>query len=627
MNPVEINQEALREALLNVQRLREKEQLARGQMETLIQGLQILSDSESVADMYREILATLGRLIPFDAAAILVQNTEGSLVTAICSDDRLRFASFPVTGIFERCLQGKATVVTSPGKILEWPLAADGEDTWLRSALLAELPGLPRPTLLLCASEQKAGLKRNDMKLLQTFSPLATQAVRRASEMEQLNLMINKLDYYAHRDTLTGLPNRAFFDVSLEHELDKAGAEFSVLFLDLDNFKQVNDTYGHAAGDQLLVELAFRLSGVLTERDTVARMGGDEFAIILRGNADIASIYTICDAMIQRLAQPIYIRKFRVDPGVSIGIAVCRDKGQSATGLMQNADIALYVAKNSGRSCYRLFSLEMKKTLVRRNRIKTELKTVVADGGLWLAYQPIVDTITAECHCLEVLLRWGADRTIVYRTDEIVPLAEATGDICSIGLWVMETALTELADWLSADGRRTVAINISDVQLHQLAFYRDVVDLTSRLGIATAQVELELSERIVAADINEIVVENLSQLESCGFGFSYDDFGTGQSSFLHLQELPGSRLKIDKTFVDDIVHSAKRRQLLAGIIDFAHALELEVVAEGVESREQYDVLKAIQCDYVQGYFFARPLPVDRCLWALNYTIDSVMESR
>lgn len=611
------NHEALREALLHVQRLRQKEQIAREQLETLIQGLQILNERNSTAEIYRDILGSLQRVIPFDCAAILVQSDNGYLTTAISTDDRLKVSSFPATGIFERCLCGSATAVTRIDRVPEWPEMPDNGGTPLRSALLVVLSGLDQPTIIICASGKASPLKRSDLRMLQAFSPLATQAVRRASELEQLNILVNKLDYYAHYDMLTGLPNRTLFDIRLEQEVAKDAPDFSVLFLDLDNFKHVNDTYGHCVGDMLLGEIAFRLSSAVGHTDTVARLGGDEFAVILRGQQHIPSIFSLCEKLIERVAQPLFLRKSRIVPTTSVGIVIFTEQTQTLQQLMHGADVALYEAKKSGRNGYQLFNLEMKARLDRQNAIESQLKDVVSGGNLWLAYQMINDAHTHECLCLEVLLRWGADHTSAYSPDEFIPQAEATGDICVIGIWVLQQALHELSAWLQADDRHKVAINVSDVQLRRRTFADEVIAVVEASKVRYQQIEMELGEKIVSAKLNATVIDNLKTLRALGVSFAFDDFGSGHSSFLHLQRLPGSRLKIDNVLIADIEHSNKTRQLVAGMIEFAHKLELDVVAEGVETCAQGRVLQAIQCDFVQGYYFSRPVPVGECMKSLQ----------
>ncbi len=604
----ENNHEALREALLHVERLREKERVAREQMETLITGLQILNESSSVAEMYHEILGSLQKVIPFDCAAILVRSAGGTLSTAVCTDERLRFSNIVSPGVLERALKGRGSAITDLTKVSDWPARDAGISSGeLRSAVVTPLPGLAEPMVVVCASVERARFKKSELKLLQTFSPLATQAVQRAGEMEELNILVNKLDYYAHFDMLTGLPNRTLFDVRLA-DINSADGNFSVLFVDLDNFKMVNDSFGHSAGDILLSEVGFRLSSVLGASDTVARMGGDEFAVILRDQHSVEEVYAVCEKILQRINEPVFLAKSRIEPGASIGITLCSGRTETVQCIMQNADIALYEAKALGRARYCLFNLEMKARLDRRSDIESCLKVALNEEEFRLVYQPIYSGDSLQCHKLEALIRWGAEDAIRYRPDEFIPVAEVTGEIRAIGLWVLSEAISEWQHWLLDDQARCIAVNVSDVQLRDPDLAGQFHTIVSDFGISASQIELELSERIVASNIDQVVSANLNNLKAQGFQFAYDDFGTGQSSFMHLQKLPGSTLKIDQSFVNSMIESDEAGKLVAGMIDFAQRLGLTVVAEGVETAVQLEQLRAFGCDYLQGYFLARPVP-------------------
>jgi len=610
MSVSDSNEEALREALLNVQRLREKEQTALKQSETLINGLQILNESSSVWDIYTKILGTLQKVIPFECAAILIETSEGNLSTAVCSDNRLKFSRVPVAGVFKRCLDGNPAVLNNLSRVEEWPEIESSKNKQLSSALLVSLTGLEKSTLILCAGTNAYKLRRKDLSLLTTFTPLATQAVKRAGEIEKLNMLVSKLDYYAYYDILTGLPSRSLFDARLDQELHNPNSEFAVLFLDLDNFKHTNDTYGHDTGDVLLSEIAFRITGVLSKDDTIARMGGDEFAVIIRGAMDDDALSTICSRITSRVSQPLFLCKNCIEPSVSIGVVSSAQKINSAQIIMQNADIALYDAKNKGRDCFSLFSLEMKNSLNRINEIEKRLRTVLDNKELRLAYQPIFSSESLLCNMVEVLVRWEIDGVAQFYPDEFIPISESSGMICEIGNWIFQTALQDLFYWLKADSHRVVAINISDIQLRDSTLFDQLSIIADDIGVDPVQIELELSERIVASEINDIVSDNLRLLQNYGFGFSFDDFGTGQSSFLHLQKFPGTTLKIDKTFIDDLGESDDQKKLVKGIVNFAHSLELQVVAEGVETDSQLRVLQGIDCDYIQGYLLARPLSLN-----------------
>ena len=607
MSANESGEEALREALLNVQRLREKEKAAHAQSETLIKGLQILNESSSVTDIFHEILGTLQRVIPFDSAAVVVENSDGYLSTVRCTDNRLKFSRVSIAGVFKRCFDGQAAVLSNLSRIKEWPVADSDNDEKLTSALLVSLYGLEQPTLIICAGTDNSKLRRKDLDLLLTFAPLATQAVKRAGELENLSMLVNKLDYYAHYDMLTGLPNRTLFDIRLEQELSNSDSKFAVLFLDLDNFKTINDTFGHSTGDVLLSEIAFRISSVIGAKDTIARMGGDEFALIIRNENDIGTLSALCDAVISRVSAPLFLSKSCIEPSASIGIVSMAQEVGSAKEIMQNADIALYDAKHKGRHCSSLFNLDMKSRLNRRFEIEKNLKVALDNNEFRLAYQPIFNSSSLDCHLVEVLIRWEVEGVPQYFPDEFIPIAEKTGIMREIGSWIFMRAVTDLLSWLKSDSRHTVAINLSDIQLHDPSLSEQLLTMAAEIGVDSRQIELELSERIVATDINETVSDNLSVLQENGFGFSFDDFGTGESSFLNLQKFPGTTLKIDKTFIDDIAHSLNQEKLVRGIVNFAHSLDLLVVAEGVETERQLHILQQMECDLIQGYLLAKPM--------------------
>jgi len=607
MQASDSDEEALREALLNVQRLREKEKAALEQSETLIKGLQILNESNSVTDIFREILGTLQRVIPFHSAAVLVESSEGQLTTALSTDSRLKFSRIPITGVFKRCLDGQGTVITDLSLVKDWPLPESSVGETLTSALLVSLTGLDQSTLIICSCTDQYKLRRQDLKLLKTFAPLATQTVKRAGELENLSMLVSKLDYYAHYDMLTGLPNRTLFDIRLEKELSKPDNDFAVLFLDLDHFKHINDTYGHNAGDVLLSEIGFRISGVIGKTDTIARMGGDEFALIIRSKTETESLCDLSKRLIERVSRPLFLCKSCLEPSASVGIVAAAQSIGSAQSIMQYADIALYDAKNKGRQCYSLFNLEMKNRLKKRSEIEKKLKLVIDNQELNLVYQPILHGNTMECNLVEVLVRWEVDGKTQYYADEFIPIAEKNGNMSDIGLWIFMQALSDLHEWLNEDKRRRVAINISDVQLHDNSLSETLSALVASKNLDAAQVELELSERIVASNINESVSTNLSTLQEKGFSFSFDDFGTGESSFLHLQKFPGTTLKIDKTFIDDLADLEDQRKLVEGIVNFAHSLDLLVVAEGVETQAQLDLLQEMKCDLIQGFLLAKPM--------------------
>ena len=356
-------------------------------------------------------------------------------------------------------------------------------------------------------------------------------------------------------------------------------------------------------------------------------MGGDEFAIILRDQNSVEQVYAVCEKILKRVNEPVYLAKSRIEPGASIGISICFGGADSVQCIMQNADIALYEAKALGRARYCLFNLEMKAKLDRRSDIEARLCVALEENEFRLVYQPIYSGCSLQCRKLEALIRWGAEGAIRYNPDEFIPVAEVTGEISAIGLWVLQEAITEWKQWLAADQSRCIAVNLSDVQLRDPELAAQFAEIVKDVGVSASQIELELSERIVASNIGRIVSGNLDTLKDMGFRFAYDDFGTGQSSFMHLQKLPGATLKIDQSFVNSMVDSEEAKKLVAGMINFAQRLGLSVVAEGVETAAQVEQLRAFGCDYLQGYYLARPVPASACSVLLQTVPGEAVEGR
>ena len=622
------NHEALREALLNLDRLREHEKTARLQMEALVNGLQVLNECQSVSDMYREILSCLRGLIDFDAATILVEENNGFLSSAVSTDIRLRFKSVPIAGCFDRCLKGRATVLTKVSLVSDWPDSAipdhapRGDEnssdsaTPLESALLVSLPSLANRMILICASSVPAKFNKRDLGLLKSFAPLATQAVRRAIEMEKLNYLATTLDHQAHFDQLTGLPNRTFFENQLEN-LGNDGDPYSIMFLDLDNFKTVNDTFGHSAGDILLSEVAFRMSTVIGNQDTVARMGGDEFALIIRSINTYRGMQQLCNALLDCIRQPLYLSNSRITPTASIGVLHPAEIELPSQQKMQKADIAMYTAKELGRNQYCFFDDQMKEQVQTEFVIESLLPSAIKQNEFHLVYQPIFNSQTMICDRAEVLIRWGEGKDTRYGPHLFIPIAEKTGHIVELGQWILQQSLTEFSQWLALSNQNTLSINVSQIQLQRSDFASNFIQLVALANIDCRQIELELSENIVAECIDDVLSENLRILQRFGIRFAFDDFGTGSSSLLHLQKFPGTCLKIDKSFIDDIVDSEDQKRLVAGMIDFSHHMQMHVVAEGVETNEQLDILTELGADYIQGYLLAKPARAESTLAFLD----------
>ncbi|ANG64492.1 hypothetical protein A8C75_19795 [Marinobacterium aestuarii] len=436
---------------------------------------------------------------------------------------------------------------------------------------------------------------------------------------ETFNAMIHaireeqaKLHYQANHDALTSLPNRMMAIDRLEHELHQARRHnelLAVIFIDLDNFKVVNDTMGHAAGDELLAMLGARLLSRLRDVDTLARLGGDEFLVLLPRIQNIDEVKQIATRLLEATSERMMLYSREVIVHCSIGIALYPDDGISAEELMANADNAMYQAKTPGHLPICFFTQEMNVQVRQRLQLEQDLHLAVERGELELYFQPIVQAGHCRPIGAEVLLRWQHPQNGTINPATFIPLAEATGLIIPIGDWVLQQATSLLRHWLDlglAPG--TLAINISRLQLQE-RLISVIQDLVTEHRIPANMLELEMTENILLDDHAKIS-ETLDQLQAMGLKLSLDDFGTGYSSLSYLRRFSFDALKIDRSFIQGLPQDQDGCALIGAIVVMAHRLGLRVVAEGVETIEQRDFLQQQGCDYLQGYLLARPMTVD-----------------
>jgi diguanylate cyclase (GGDEF)-like protein/PAS domain S-box-containing protein len=414
-----------------------------------------------------------------------------------------------------------------------------------------------------------------------------------------------QLTRLAFHDPLTGLANRALLHDRLSRALARRGQHRTeVLLLDLDDFKSVNDVSGHAAGDQLLVEVARRLLTRVRAEDTVARLGGDEFAILLQDSDS----HVVAERVQQALCEPVSIGNREVVPRASIGIGGNDDGAQDPDQLILRADVAMYAAKADGKGRIKTFSPDMADAIRERADLEAALRQAVARGEIVVHYQPIVDVTAGVVSRFEALVRWQRGHGLVPPW-QFLALAESSGVIKQIGAEVLRQALSTLRSWLGDDPRRSVAVNVSAVQLIDAHFAEDVLHALETTDVRPGQLVLEVTESLFLESEPQLV-EQLAALRARGVRVSIDDFGTGYSSLGRLQALPVDSIKIDKSFVDDLQTGHEDLPILTSMIVMAHNLGLDVTAEGVESAIQAERLVALGCGYLQGYHFARPMPAD-----------------
>jgi diguanylate cyclase (GGDEF)-like protein len=450
--------------------------------------------------------------------------------------------------------------------------------------------------------------------LSKAFNTMLARIQKRESELEaeiaERKRIEVKLDRLAHFDDVTQLHNRHFFNARLEAVIARSQQfkERTVLmFIDLDNFKTVNDTLGHDVGDELLRLVSRRLAETLRFGDVISRIGGDEFAIILENvsQASIASI--IAEKCLAKLAQPIAISGHELHIGASIGISVYPDDAANMHELLKYADTAMYYAKNNGKNTYRMFTHSMQDDARKRFTIDNNLRRALERGEFVLHYQPQIDLRTGAISGAEALIRWIHPDLGLISPADFIPVAEDTGVIVPIGEWVLREACLELRKW-HADGHRIrVSINLSGRQLKEEGLVAAVLAIVDETGIDARWLELELTESMLM-DASASVIEKLQALRRAGIQLAIDDFGTGYSSMSYLKTFPVSSLKIDRSFVCDLPQSTQDAGITKAIIAMAKSLNMEVVAEGIETPEQGGFLRANGCDKAQGFYYSKPLP-------------------
>lgn len=418
----------------------------------------------------------------------------------------------------------------------------------------------------------------------------------------------------AQRDTLTGLPNRVHFTEMLERALAAhagTGERIAVLFLDLDQFKRINDTLGHESGDQLLQQIADKLRRALRDGDLVARLGGDEFVILARDVRNTEQISRIARRVLNAFLDPVELVGHSLKIGCSVGISMCPDHGSDAATLLKNADLAMYASKEAGRGGYRFYTPDLNQRAMDRLTIENGLRRALENNDeLFLEFQPQVEIASGRLISAEALLRWRTPEGAVISPGRFIPVAEETGLIVTIGEKVLRDACATIARWRAAGlTPPRVAVNIAAPQFESRDFCDTVVRALADFDLPAAMIELELTESVIVRDA-ETALREMARLKELGVSIALDDFGTGYSSLSYLSRMPIDLVKIDRAFVLRSVEDPNARTIVESIVALSHALRHKVVAEGVETSAQLHQLRRAGCDYVQGYLVARPMPED-----------------
>ena len=421
-----------------------------------------------------------------------------------------------------------------------------------------------------------------------------------------------RIQTLANYDAVTSLPNRNLLHDRLSQAINFARRYermVAILFIDLDDFKVVNDSLGHNVGDQLLSELGKRLTGCVREADSVARLGGDEFVIVLTGITHRDGVVFIAEKMLESLSRPFILEGREVFISSSIGIAVFPKDGENEATLLKNADSAMYHAKERGKGNYQFYATEMNEMALERLSLINDLHRALERGEFTLHYQPQINLKSGKITGVEALIRWQHPQKGLIPPLKFIPIAEETRLILPIGQWILHTVCAQAVEWHKQGFDLTVSVNLSTIQVEEQRLVELVDNTLRETGMNPKYLELELTENILI-ERPDAIYKIFQQLRERGVRLAIDDFGTGYSSLSYLSKLPIDKLKIDRSFVRDIADDADDRSIVEAIISMSHSLRLKAIAEGVETQEQEEILRRLNCDEIQGYLFSKPLPRD-----------------
>lgn len=413
--------------------------------------------------------------------------------------------------------------------------------------------------------------------------------------------------HMAYYDLLTDIPNRSFLMERLKEVLEKGDSKGALIFLDLDDFKKINDTLGHNYGDELLKVIAKKLKEVLDESAILARMSGDEFIILVSETVDKFSLNDLGEKIVSIFKNPTEIGQTHVYTTASLGITLFPQDGEEANKLLKNCDAAMYYAKSKGKNNFAFFNKKMTDEITRRIEIEKELRNAIKENEFQIVYQPQVDLKSEKIKYLEALIRWNNKKFGRVSPGEFIPIAEETGLIVEIGEWIIKEVCNQNKLWIEKGFHyEGVSINVSAVQLENAHFLRNIEHIVNEVGIDARFIELEITENVLLNDVDSKIVL-FEELKALGFKIALDDFGTGYSSLNYLKILPINTLKIDKCFTDNVCHNNIDRYIIESTVNLAHNMDISVVIEGVEQEAQVNILRELNSDIIQGYYYYKPM--------------------
>ena len=490
--------------------------------------------------------------------------------------------------------------------IVESQVNADGELTWLETNKAPLYNDAGEVIGVLGSYIDITRLKQAEETLQRSNDELERRVEERTRELK----------YMANHDQLTGLLNRGHFVQRLNEVIGTPeGENIALMFIDLDNFKPINDTQGHDAGDQLLVGVSEILKSILGPKDFAGRFGGDEFLILMRDVKQQSESAAVCEEILRRLNAEIEINGKPIVASASIGVVYCNSHDyQNSDNLVNDADLAMYAAKRQGKSRYCFFTASLREAVDVENAIRSHIMSGIHQRQFVLHYQPIIDFSEGKIRSFEALARWQHPERGLLLPDDFVPVAEATGLIVPLGQQIIESACQQLAEWdrTLGDAAKDIKLNVnfSPIQILESRFVSSICSVVEAYGISPSRLCIEITESLLVCN-PEKAIQTLREIKRLGFQLHLDDFGTGYSSLNYLDELPVDVLKIDRSFVQKLENEHNENAVVRMIVAMADALDVEVVAEGVENERQIETLKSMNCVLFQGHYFSEPIPADR----------------
>lgn len=623
---MQVDQEVLQQALLEVEHLRQLETRSRRNAEAMLEGLELLSSAHSQKDSVLAILSVLTSIIDFDAAAVLCEVEPGKVISLAETEPRLRVLDGGLTPTLVRAFGGRP-VVLSNAMTSDWAagLACAGYETFESVTMLPVTP-VDHAALIVCMHKDRAQYSKSDHERLRYFIPLAAHAIRHSFKLAELRRVVAELDQArsaaeasARTDPLTGLANRTRLEEHIAKTL-RDGESCCFALIDLNGFKPINDNFGHHAGDHVLTQIGARLKRQLGAEALVARIGGDEFGVVTKADTSRPAMEELGEIICAAFEEPVRLQAHRFEIGASVGIARTGEGDQTAENVLLLADSAMYSVKTQRQTGFAIgppLSDAVRKSFINPK----SLSEALCAGEIMPFYQPQYDVKTGQIVGLEVLARWQHPHQGLMAPAEFIPEIEHGGLSGRFTCIMLRNSLQQCQTWLDQGiAVPDLAINIAEANLTSFTATEGLLDVLIEFPSMLGKVVFEITEGVFLGRFANQTAETLAMIADAGVRLSLDDFGTGFATLANLSRLRFNEIKIDRTFVAGIGIQRRNEVIIEAVVSIAHAHNARVVAEGVETRQQYEFLRRIGCEMVQGYLLGKPADADRTAERLTYRV-------